>query len=628
MKYYITTPIYYATAKPHLGSLYSTVLADICARWHKMQGYQTFFLTGTDEHGQKIAAAAEKLNLSPKELLDKSVPEYKKVWQKFEINYNKFIRTTDNQHKATVQKWLKNLLDKNLIYKNIYEGWYCTPCETFVKDAPKDVQNIKCSSCERDTQFLQEEAYFFRLSLFQDKLLNFYKQNPGFIIPPERFQEVINFVESGLKDLCISRASVSWGIPFPDDEKQTVYVWADALSNYITAIGYLNPDNANDFNLWWPADIQVMGKDIVRFHAVYWLAFLMALDLPLPKNLLVHGWIKVDNQKMSKSLGNVVDPEVLFKNYGPEAVRYYLASHIAINHDSEFSIEGLESTINSDLVNGLGNLLNRSNSLAFSNNITFLKSDNYNLEIKADVDKIIDSLINYWKKYQLHLVISDIKKIIDLANRYFHNSEPWKLAKQDPEKFKEVLVTTFNILRVTAHLLSPILPKKMSELLAVLGIEFYQGTDLIKYLKDWSHDFVLTKSAPLFTKIEVKEMQEKEVKEIKEEYLDIKDFAKVKIAVGKILECKVVEGSDKLVIMQVDCGEFGTRQILSGVRPFIMPEDLVDKHALFVVNLKPRKVMGHESQGMMLSAASIKNDSRTLARIVLADDVKVGSLIG
>lgn len=637
MKYYVTTPIYYATAKPHLGSLYSTVLADITARWHVMQGFKTFFLTGTDEHGQKIANAAAKVNLTPKQLLDQSVPAYKHIWQLFEINYSKFIRTTDDYHKEAVQKWLLKLFNEDQIYKSKYEGWYCTPCETFVKDAPKSAENVLCGSCQRETIFVEEDAYFFRLSNYQDKLLNFYKANPDFILPNERYAEVIKFVESGLKDLCISRATVTWGIPFPVDDKQTVYVWADALSNYITAIGYLDPSKTKDFNYWWPADLQIMGKDIVRFHAVYWVAFLMALDLPLPKSLLVHGWIKVGEEKMSKSLGNVVDPEVLYQTYGAEQVRYYLAAHIAINHDSEFSISSLENCINSDLVNGIGNLLNRAIVLATNNNCSNLKIkklDGNILELKKEFDAILSELIEYWQKYQIHLVVASIKKLIDTANRFFHQAEPWKVAKVDKDKFIDILAATFNTLKVVAHLLWPIMPSKMNELLSVIGVELYQGEKLFDTLKNWEHTFVITKSAPLFEKIIIKPVEEKSMKENAPEkvemqdLIDITDFTKIKIVVGSILECDNVDKSDKLVIMKADCGEFGVRQILSGVRPFIQPSDLIGKQALFVVNLKPRKVMGFESQGMMLSAAFTDGDKRTLNRLVLLDQIKNGSLVG
>ena len=632
MKYYITTPIYYATAKPHLGSLYSTVLADIANRWHVMQGFDTFFLTGTDEHGQKIANAAAKLNLSPKELLDQEVPNYKHLWAIFKINYNKFIRTTDDFHKIAVQKWLTKLLEKDLIYKDTYNGWYCTPCETFVKDAPENSETILCNDCQRETTFVCESAYFFKLSEYQDKLLKFYKNNPEFIIPVERFLEVIRFVETGLKDLCISRASVSWGIPFPKDESQTVYVWADALSNYITAIGYMSEQDA-DFNYWWPADIQIMGKDIVRFHAVYWLAFLMALDLPLPKNLLVHGWIKIGEQKMSKSLGNAVDPETLAKKYGAEEVRYYLASQLAINHDSEFSIKALENCINADLVNGIGNLLNRSATLALNSNlrnIKFSKLDDINiLELKNFFNKTILEILAYWQKYQFHLVVASIKKLTDATNKFFHQEEPWKIIKQDRLKFEAIIATTFNALRVIAHLLWPIMPSKMTELLDLLGLNVYQNKNLIDNLQSWQIDFNLKDPIVLFKKIEIN-MQEKPevIVEIKQDLIDITDFAKIKIVVGTILECQNVEKSDKLVLMKVDCGEFGLRQILSGVRPAIQAIDLIGKQSLFIVNLKPRKVMGFESQGMMLSAAYFENEERKLNRLVLVDQIINGSLIG
>jgi methionyl-tRNA synthetase len=651
MKYYITTPIYYATAKPHLGSLYSTVLADVACRWHQMLGYQTFFLTGTDEHGQKIASAAAKLNLKPQELLDQEVPAYKDLWQKYEINYTKFIRTTEQVHKEVVQKWLLKLVEQGQIYKDSYKGWYCTPCETFVKDASPEAIDVACTSCLRPAVYVSEEAYFFRLSAYQDRLLEFFAANPNFIMPQERLMEVVRFVESGLKDLCVSRATVSWGIEFPNDPKQTVYVWADALSNYITAIGYLRDEQ---FAYWWPADIHIMGKDIVRFHAVYWLAFLMALDLPLPRQLLVHGWIKVGEQKMSKSLGNTVDPVQLANQYGSEQVRYYLASQLAINHDAEFSIRALENCINSDLVNGIGILLNRAITLAFNHDLKHLSPQDYAKDHAMEYQQIfastIDEILTHWNKYHFHQVISGVQKMVDQANRFFHQAEPWKVAKNDRAEFVNIMAITFNSLRVIGHLLWPFMPCKMVELLSMLQIELIHSKDLIMALKDWRNHFVLTKAAPLFEKIEIKmfdnlvetkkdisienSIQKNSQSDAQtnlpkiDDLIEIADFAKCKIVIGTILSCENVEKSDKLVLMKVDCGEYGIRQILSGVRPFIMPADLINKQALFVVNLKPRKVMGYESQGMMLSAASLVDEKRVLNRILVTDCLPNGANVG
>ena len=361
-KFYVTTPIYYPTSRPHLGHLYSTLLADVAARWHKLRGYKTFFMTGTDEHGQKIAEAAAKAHKTPKEFVDSFIDAYKELWNSYDIVYDYFARTTDEHHIKAVQQWIRQLQASGDIYKSYYTGFYCTPCETYVteKDEQPPLEEGMapvCGMCSRETVYIKEESYFFRLSAYQDRLLAFYEENLDFIVPAERLNEVISFVKGGLKDLSISRTTVSWGIPFPDDPKHVSYVWADALNIYITAVGFGNEARREEFNFWWPADLQIMGKDIVRFHAVYWPAFLMATGLAEPKQLLVHGWFKVNQQKMSKSFGNVVDPQTLLSAYGADAVRYYLIRHMAITQDSEFSIIDLEQRISSDLANDLGNLL-------------------------------------------------------------------------------------------------------------------------------------------------------------------------------------------------------------------------------------------------------------------------------
>src|SRR3989339_2186100 len=349
-KFYVTTPIYYVTARPHLGSLYSTLLADVAARYHKVAGEKVFFLTGTDEHGQKVAQAAAKAGMQPKEFTDSFIDDYKSVWKKYEIAYDYFIRTTDNQHVQAVQTWLQRLIAQGDIYKGSYKGWYCTPCESFVteKDSQQTEEGkaLTCPDCSRLTGEVFEECYFFKLSAYQDRLLKFYEEHPNFITPKERMAEVISFVKSGLRDLSISRTTISWGIPFPGDDAHVTYVWADALNNYITAVGYGDDARADELAKWWPADLQIMGKDIARFHAVYWPAFLMASNLAMPKKLLVHGWIKVADQKMSKSLGNAVDPMQLANDYGVDEIRYYLTRKMAITQDSEFKFDDIEQSVN------------------------------------------------------------------------------------------------------------------------------------------------------------------------------------------------------------------------------------------------------------------------------------------
>ncbi|MEX0939828.1 MAG: methionine--tRNA ligase [Candidatus Babeliales bacterium] len=618
-KFYITTPIYYGTAKPHLGSLYSTLLADVFTRWHKLQHKKTFFLTGTDEHGQKVAQAAEKAGKDPKKFVDSFIPAYKTTWHHYELEYNKFIRTTDPEHIKAVQYWIKKLLEKGDIYKSMYSGWYCTPCETFVTDEAESNEAPLCSSCNRQTNRVSEESYFFRLSAYQDKLLKFYKDNSGFIIPKERASEVIRFVESGLRDLSISRTTISWGIPFPNDPEHVVYVWADALNNYISAIGYGDPEKQEEFNFWWPADMQVLGKDIIRFHAVYWPAFLMAADLQLPKRLLVHGWIKVNQQKMSKSLGNVVDPDVLFEHYGADPIRYYLIRHMAINHDTDFSIEDLEQRIASDLADDLGNLLNRMLTLAFKYNLSIVHSQKVWTEsgeaLRRNSWDAIEDFEKYMNEGMAHMAVARLWRFINQVNSYFHAQEPWQLAKNNEVHFAEVISAVCHSLYDIGILMWPIMPKKMEELLKNLGVFLHYDQNYLEDIKNnrWDRTFNLFITQTLFEKPHI--LKEESITQADEEvsieetkYTTIDEVQKVELRVGTIEECEPVVKSDKLLKMRVNFGEFGNRQILAGIKKSFSPEDLIGEQAVFVFNLKPRKMMGMESQGMMLIAENEQGD--------------------
>jgi len=506
-KYYVTTPLYYGTGRPHLGSLYSTLLADVATRWHKLNGYETFFLTGTDEHGQKIAEAAKKAGKEPKEFVDGFVEEYKKTWHDYHIDYTKFIRTTDDEHKKAVYALINTLLEKGDIYKGNYIGWYCTPCETFVPGKQKkNEEGPRCPSCGRITCYISETCYFFKLSAYQDKLLQFFKDHHDFIYPKERLNEVLSFVESGLKDLCISRSTVKWGIPFPGEQEQVVYVWADALTNYIAALGYGDPERAQEFAQWWPADLHILGKDIVRFHAVYWIAFLMAADLQTPRYMLVHGWITIGGQKMSKSLGNVLDPQQLLKLYVADPVRYYLVSRFSITQDSSFNIEDLEKVITQDLANELGNLLNRVVVLARKHKVGVIAPcEEWSLET-TDLQKSYDNMMkvvhDYMQKYSFHMAYAEVKKYIALVNAYIHAREPWLLADKDPKAFIETLAAASSSLYAIAHLLWPVMPKKMEELLWTLGKKLIIGQGTLENLAAWRQEFAFNQSPSLFEKVE------------------------------------------------------------------------------------------------------------------------------
>lgn len=618
--FYVTTPIYYVTAKPHLGSLYSTLIADMIARWNKLQGADVFFLTGTDEHGQKIAQAAAAADKEPKDFVDSFIPDYKKAWDLYDIKYDKFLRTTDDYHIKGAQAFVTTLQDKGYIYKSVYKGWYCTPCETFVAEIGPDeepaTKGPQCPNCGRDTHIVSEETYFFKLSAFGDKLLAFYKDNPTFIMPKERAHEVISFVESGLKDLSISRTTVKWGVPFPNDPTHTIYVWVEALSNYLTGIGYGDAHKTKEFNYRWPADVQVLGKDIIRFHAVYWPAMLMAADLPLPKQLLVHGWIKIDKQKMSKSLGNVVDPIELQKKYGAEPIRYYLLRQIAVNQDGDFSIEDVENRIEDDLANDLGNLLNRMTALAEKHDAFDIGSistwSKEAVDLRDESWNTIQDFCVQMNESMFHHALARLWKFIHMTNAYFHSQEPWKLAKTDRTAFIEVLSATCHSLRTIAILLWPVMPKKMEELLSSLGVPFKIEDHTLENLalNSWNKHFMLKKIPTLFDK-PVRETEEGKVMPQEEtivvqaqdtNYITIDDVVKVELLTGTIEACTDVAGSDKLVQMTVDLGIHGKRTILAGIKKDHAPADLVGKRGLFIANLKPRKMAGTESQGMMLVA--------------------------
>jgi len=656
-KFYVTTPLYYVNAKPHVGTLYSTILADVAARWNKLLGKEVFFLTGTDEHGQKIQETAESAGKEPKEFVDSMIPVFKKAWQRYSIEYDRFIRTTDKDHEKAVISWINKLIEQDDIYKSEYVGWYCVSCEAFVSaetEAIKEDGKYLCPTHKRELKEISEESYFFRLSAYEDKLLEFYEKNPNFIVPRDRINEVISFVKSGLKDLSISRKSVSWGIPFPGDSSHTVYVWGDALNNYITGIGYGQNDAKKDeqFNFWWPADRHIMAKDIVRFHAVFWPAFLMAAGLQPPKQLLVHGYILMDQHKMSKSLGNVMDPHTLADWYGVDQVRYYLMSQMSINQDGNFDLKNLEEHINADLANNLGNLLNRTISLALKNNITTVTPpETWEGEMAILREHCEDAFRFYWEEMNkgfYHVALAELWKFISSVNAYFHKEQPWVLAKKNPELFAEVISATCHSLYWVAIMLWPIMPTKMEQLLAALGKKLELGKNYEDEIRKdvWNETFTLTKQdGPLFVKPEshVSEEQEEESKnvgtkktpektkdvKVREEQdsstpgtITIDDLIKVDLRVGTITTCEPVEKSNKLYKMSIDLGPLGTRTIFAGVAKDFTPEDLINKQGVFVANLKPRKMMGSESQGMMLVA---KQDDGSLQRVTVAQPVENGS---
>jgi methionyl-tRNA synthetase len=639
--FYVTTPIYYITAAPHIGTLYSTVIADTLKRYHQLAGETTFFVTGTDEHGQKIVQAAALAGKEPQAFVDSFVDSYRSTWDRYHILYDYFIRTTDHNHKQAVQEWLKKLLEQGDIYKDFYTGWYCTPCETFVteKDNESGQDKPECPSCKRETSAVAEECYFFKLSKYQDRLLQFYAENPDWIVPKERANEVVAFVKEGLKDFGISRTTINWGIPFPGDSKHVTYVWADALNNYITAVGYGDDTKKDQFAQCWPADVQVLGKDILRFHAVYWPAFLMASGLELPKKLLVHGWLNINKEKISKSRGNAIDPCQLAEEYGTDEIRYYLLRKMAITQDSEFSIADIEQSIHSELSNDLGNLLHRFSTLAEKYECTVLsapqKWNDSSLELCQMITQMVVAVQEQIDAGFIHRAISLVWEAINRTNAFVHQQEPWIQIRSDRESFLQTMAAIAHSLYTIALMLWPIMPTKMNTLLLSIGLEYKPDHNYIFDLQQpWNKQFTVKKIDPLFAKYEIKNKNQEdplveitknneEIKTIDSqaqveskvqdpEYISIEDVLKVDMRIGNIVACETVEGSDKLLKLQVNFGELGQRQIFSGVRKYYNPEDLIGTQGVFIVNLKPRKMMGMLSEGMMLFATGEENLLRKL----------------
>lgn len=624
--FYITTPIYYPSDNLHIGHSYTTVACDAIARYKRMQGYDVMYLTGSDEHGQKIQDKAAAAGKTPKQYVDDIVANIKDLWQLLDISYDRYIRTTDDYHVSAVQKIFKELYDRGDIYKGFYEGMYCKPCETFWTQS--QLVDGKCPDCGREVYAAKEEAYFFKLSKYADRLLKLYEDNPNFIQPEARKNEMISFIKQGLQDLCVSRTTVKWGIPVTFDPDHTVYVWVDALSNYITALGYEN-DEYNDYEKYWPADIHVVGKEILRFHTIIWPAMLMALDLPLPKRVFGHGWLLLEGGKMSKSVGNVVDPVVLCKRYGVDAVRYFLLREVPFGNDGVYTNESLISRINSDLANDLGNLVSRSVAMIEKYFGGTLPEDRVAEDVDTELIAMCESLTEKTDKYMDDLSIpqalAEIFKVVQRANKYIDETQPWVLAKDEDKKARlaTVLYNLVEALRFVTTLLQAYLPNTTPKISAQLG---YTADDLTyDSLKKFGYkkNVTVTRGDVIFPRIDAaKELEtiakeeaakkaakarrekrkaEKEREEEKVETITIDDFAKVNLIVGEIRNCVPVEKSDKLLNNTVFDGK-RERTILSGIHQWYEPQDLIGKKVVIVDNLAPRKMRGLVSEGMILSA--------------------------
>ena len=622
--FYITTPIYYPSGNPHIGHCYTTVACDSIARYRRMQGYDVMFLTGTDEHGLKIEQKAAEKGVTPKEYVDEIVKTFKKLWSYMNISYDRYIRTTDDYHIETVQKIFKALYDKGYIYKGEYKGKYCTPCESFWTETQLD-ENGCCPECHREVTEAKEEAYFFKMSPFAERIEKLLTET-DYLQPKTRATELVNnFIKPGLEDLCVSRTTFKWGIPVTFDDKHVVYVWIDALSNYISALGFWN-EQYNDFDKFWPADVHMVAKDIMRFHAIIWPAMLMALDLPLPKHLAVHGWITFNGQKMSKSLGNVVDPFILGERYGADAIRYHILREMALGADSSFSNEIMINRINSDLANGLGNLVSRTVAMAdkyFGGTLPADREEgDFDAELIAEAEGLVAKVDEFMDKTQINNALAEIFKVVSRANKYIDETAPWVLGKDESKKARlaTVLYNLLETIRIVSTLLSNFMPTTMPKVWEQIGAAesdiTYENAGKFGVLPA---DVTVHRGEIIFPRIDV----DKEIEELNkiigskaepEEKADdgfepapiadeitIDDFAKVDLRVALVKDCEKVKKSKKLLCLQLDDG-FGGRQVVSGIAAWYKPEDLIGKKVVIVANLKPVKLCGVESNGMICAA--------------------------
>ena len=634
--FYITTPIYYPSARLHIGHAYCTTVADTIARFKRLAGCDVFFLTGSDEHGQKIQRSAEEKGVTPLQYVDPIVAEFQNLWQRLAVSNDDFIRTTEDRHVKVVQEIFRRIYEKGDIYKGAYKGLYCTPCEAYwTQHQLKDGQ---CPDCGRAVEEVAEEAYFFKMSHYADRLLAHIESHPDFIQPASRRNEMINFIRQGLDDLCISRTSFDWGIPVPMDETHVVYVWFDALTNYLTPIGFL--DDREKFRRYWPADLHLVGKEIVRFHSIIWPAILMALDLPLPKQIYGHGWLIVDGDKMSKSKGNVVDPNLLIDEFGADAIRYFLLREIHLGQDGNFSRDALISRINADLANDLGNLLHRTLNMIekFQGGVIEGSTAKRPIDeaLRADALDTVRAYEEEMENLALTPALKTVWGFIGRANKYIDETAPWALAK-DPTKKEELSAVLYHLaesLRIISGLISPALPQTAPKIRQQLGCADPSAPFSLTALKVWGEipaGQKINKAAPLFPRIEVEEdaappppAKPKAAKAKKSAAdaaeITIDEFSKIHLRVVKILSAEKIPETDKLLKLRVDLGS-EEREIVSGISQHYTPEQLVGQTVVMVVNLKPTKIRGILSQGMVLAAS--QGDRMKL----LGVDMPVGSKI-
>ena len=647
--FYITTPIYYPSDNLHIGHAYTTVAADCMSRFKRLQGYDVFYLTGTDEHGQKIEKVARANQQEPIEYVDGIVTNIKKLWDKLLITHTDFIRTTEKRHEEVVQALFKKVYEQGDIYISEYEGWYCTPCETFFTE--RQLAEGKCPDCHREVELLKEESYFFKMGKYAEQLLKHIEENPGFIQPESRRNEVVNFIKSGLEDLCVSRTTFKWGIPVPFNSKHVVYVWFDALINYLSGIGY--GEDAALYKKYWPADVHLMAKDILRFHAIIWPIMLMAAGIPLPKQVFAHGWILLEGGKMSKSKGNVVDPVILVDRYGVDAVRYYLLKELSFGQDGQYSEDMLVNRINSDLANDLGNLVSRTAAMIIKYFDGQIPAPQVGAVVDDDLIKTAEEAYlqatEKLEKLDFANYVSSTFKLVSRANKYIDETEPWSLAKDEAQKERlaTVMYNLVESIRIAVILLTPAMPTlpvrcneqiplfsdldninwdeagkwglSKSDLKVVKGNALYPRIDV----KDREEKIVSEETQPVVTAEKEEEKAVKPVEQPESDYITIDDFAKVELKVAEVIACEKMEKADKLLILKVKIGE-EERTIVSGIAQHYAPEDLVGKKVVVVANLKPTKLRGTLSQGMIL-AASDKGDN--LVEVLTVDNISSGNRV-